>query len=190
MTKETYEQQMGEYKTNALLTTSEFTDETKKQLLENDNVLSMMDVGTLTKSVNDMLKSLDYIIIILIVSAAILAFVVLYNLANINIGERIREIATLKVLGFYDKEVDDYINKESIILTLVGIILGFIGGYALCNFLVKTCEPDMVRFIRHIHIQSYIYSGAITAIFSMIVNLMVHKTLKKVDMISSLKSIE
>lgn len=190
MTKETYEQQMGEYKTNALLTTSEFTDETKKQLLENDNVLSMMDVGTLTKSVNDMLKSLDYIIIILIVSAAILAFVVLYNLANINIGERIREIATLKVLGFYNKEVDDYINKESIILTLVGIILGFIGGYALCNFLVKTCEPDMVRFIRHIHIQSYIYSGAITAIFSMIVNLMVHKTLKKVDMISSLKSIE
>ena len=158
--------------------------------LTDNNVKSLTFVKANITRFENMIQSLDLVTWVLIISAGMLAFVVLYNLANINIGERIREIATLKVLGFYDKEVDDYINKESIILTLVGIILGFIGGYALCNFLVKTCEPDMVRFIRHIHIQSYIYSGAITAIFSMIVNLMVHKTLKKVDMISSLKSIE
>ena len=119
-----------------------------------------------------------------------LAFVVLYNLANVNIGERQREIATLKVLGFYDKEVDNYINKENIIFTIVGVILGLGFGVILTNSIIASIEIDMLKFMRHINLLSYVYSAIITILFSLTVNMIIHFILKKIDMIESLKSVE
>ena len=126
----------------------------------------------------------------LIVSSALLAFVVLYNLANVNISERVREIATLKVLGFYDKEVDNYINRESMILTFIGIVIGLILGFFLTGFVISTCETENMRFAKNILIHSYILSALITSVFSIIVNIATHFVLKKVNMVESLKSIE
>ena len=142
------------------------------------------------KTVSDMLNTMNYVVVILIVASALLAFVVLYNLANINIGERQREIATLKVLGFYDKEVDNYINKENIIFTIIGIVLGLILGTFLTTAIISSIEIDSLRFFRNINVMSYVYSAIITALFSMIVNWIIHFVLKKIDMIESLKSVE
>ena len=97
-----------------------------------------------------MMSSLNYVVIILIVSSGLLAFVVLFNLANINISERIRELATIKVLGFYDKEVFDYLNRETIILTIIGTILGLFGGYFLTYYILGTCEINVLRFIKNL----------------------------------------
>ena len=119
-----------------------------------------------------------------------LAFVVLYNLANINIIERKREIATLKVLGFYDYEVDSYIIKETIILTIIGIILGLISGLYLCYFIISSCETDNLMFLRNIEVPSYIISTIITISFTLLVNILTHFNLKKIDMIDSLKNVE
>ena len=148
-----------------------------------------MTADTMT-AVEDMLGSLNYVVIILIVASALLAFVVLYNLANINIGERQREIATLKVLGFYDKEVDNYINKENIIFTVIGVLLGLVFGYFLTDMIVLSVEIDKLRFIRRILPLSYVYAAVITILFSLIVNYIIHFVLKKIDMIESLKSVE
>ncbi len=185
-----YESTIGEYEVNTIMVNDKLTDEKKQEILNNENVLSLVDVQETMTGISDMLSSLNYVILVLIVSAALLAFVVLYNLANINIGERIREIATLKVLGFYDSEVDNYISKETRIFTVIGIILGLGAGYILCNFLISTCEVEIVRFVKEIKPLSYLYSIMITVLFTMIVNIIVHKTLKKVDMIESLKSVE
>ena len=141
-------------------------------------------------STSDMVKSLDLIIAVLVVLAAALSFVVLYNLSNINITERKREIATLKVLGFYNKEVDNYITRENMILTLLGIIPGFVLGYFLTFITIGTVEMENTRFIRDITIQSYLYSAIISIVFTLIVNFVTHFSLKKIDMIESLKSVE
>ena len=109
---------------------------------------------------DDMMRNLNYVVIILIVSAGMLAFVVLYNLANINISERIRELASLKVLGFYDKEVYDYVTRETAILTAIGIIFGLIGGYFLSIFIVKTCEIKCFKvWSRNKAAKLYIFSS-------------------------------
>lgn len=136
------------------------------------------------------MNSLNYVVVILIVSAGLLAFVVLYNLSNVNISERIRELATIKVLGFYDREVYSYITRETILLTIIGIILGLIGGYFLNFYIIGTCEIDMLRFVKVIDPLSYLYAILITAVFSIIVNIFTYFALKKIDMISSLKSVE
>ena len=190
MSKPLYENIIEKYETNTIIVKDKLSEEKKTEILNNENVFALMDVEETISSVEDMLESLNYVVIILIVSAALLAFVVLYNLANINIGERIREIATLKVLGFYNAEVDNYINKETRIFTAIGIILGMFAGYILCNFLISTCEVEMCRFVKEIKPLSYLYSILITVFFTFIVNLVVHKTLKKVNMIESLKSVE
>lgn len=139
---------------------------------------------------DDTLKSLNYVVVILIVSAGLLAFVVLYNLSNVNISERIRELATIKVLGFYDKEVYNYVTRETVILTLIGIILGMFGGYLLTYFILGTCEINMLRFSKIINPMSYVYSALITIVFTLIVNVVTYFALKKIDMIESLKSVE
>jgi len=108
----------------------------------------------------------------------------------INIGERQREIATLKVLGFYDKEVDNYINKENVIFTIIGIALGLVLGTFLTSAIISSIEIDRLRFTRNILTSSYIWSALITASFSFIVNKIIHFILKKIDMIESLKSVE
>ena len=126
----------------------------------------------------------------MIISAGLLAFVVLYNLANVNISERIRELATIKVLGFYDKEVYDYVGRETTILTIIGILLGLIAGYFLEMFILKTCELDILMFDTRISIWSYVYSASLTILFTLIVSVVTYFALKKIDMIESLKSVE
>ena len=137
-----------------------------------------------------MLESLNSVVLILIILSGALSFVVLYNLSYINISERKREIATLKVLGFTDREVDNYITKEMIILTIVGIIFGLGFGIVLTNFIITTVEVDMVRFLRNINLSSFIISSCLIMAFTLIVNGIIHFTLKKIDMIESLKSVE
>lgn len=173
-----------EYKNN------EKINEMSKEFLNNSDISSVTINDNTLNHVKDMLKSLNLVVMILIVSSALLAFVVLYNLSNVNVSERIREIATLKVLGFYDKEVDSYINRESFILTFIGIMIGLVAGYFLTGIVITTCEIDNMRFGRNILPISYIYSILITGLFSLVVNYVTHFVLKKVNMVESLKTIE
>ena len=194
MTKDFYSQNIKTYKTNMILAKSQVKNEDLTPILEKllklESVSSVQDTGATIMAINDMLSTINSVVIILVVSSALLNIVVLYNLANINIGERQREIATLKVLGFYDKEVDDYINKENIIFTVLGIGLGLILGYFLTDIVVHSVEIEKLRFLRNILPQSYIYSAIMTFIFSLLVDLVIHFVLKKIDMIESLKSVE
>ena len=136
------------------------------------------------------MMSLDAIVILLIVCAGGLAFVVLYNLANINITERVREIATIKVLGFYDGETSAYIYRENLISTLVGILVGLGAGKILHYFVVITSEVDLVLFNRRLVWWAYVLGALLTLAFAFIVNLVLHFKLKKIDMVESLKSVE
>lgn len=159
-------------------------------MLKNDSVLAVMMNGSSLNAMSDMLEIMDLVVIVLIVSAAALAFVVLYNLTNVNITERIREIATLKVLGFYDMEVANYIFRENIVLSLMGAAVGLLLGRALCMFVITTAEIDEVMFGRSIHAMSYVLAFVITVAFSLIVNAIMTKVLKKISMVESLKSVE
>lgn len=159
-------------------------------MLENENIPAVIMNASSLASIFDTLKIMDLVVLVLIASAAALAFVVLYNLTNVNITERIREIATLKVLGFYDLEVSSYVFRESIVLSLVGALAGLGLGYALCMFVITTAELDEMMFGRNIHATSYLLAFLVTAAFSLIVNLIMTKVLKKVSMVESLKSVE
>ena len=135
-------------------------------------------------------QHIGIVIVVLIVSAGMLAFVVLYNLNNINITERQRELATLKVLGFYDKEVSQYVLRENILLTIAGIIFGSGFGVLLHRYIIVTVEVDAVMFGRDIRPVSFLYCAVITCIFSVVVNWFMHRKLTKIDMVESLKSVE
>lgn len=161
-----------------------------ERLLKDDMVESVQMAGALQRTVQDMLKSLDMVIWVLIISAGLLAFVVLYNLNNINITERRRELATLKVLGFYDGEVAAYVYRENIYLTVIGIGVGVVLGIILHRYVILTCEIDMMMFGRNIRVMSYVYSVLITVLFSLFVNLVMFFRLRKIDMVESLKSVE
>lgn len=196
MSKELYQKTYKtDYKTNVILLKGnnlsvEQVENMSKEFMKENEVSSVSAMSTLTEMINNMLKSLNFVVIVLIVTAGMLAFVVLYNLSNINISERIRELATIKVLGFYDKEVYNYISRETVILTIIGILLGLVGGYFLNYFIITTCEINMLRFVKVIHPISYIYSICITVGFTLIVNVVTYFALKKIDMIESLKSVE
>jgi len=136
------------------------------------------------------LESVNFAVIIIIASAAALAFVVLYNLTNINMTERKRELATLKVLGFYDRELSAYVYRENILLTFFGILTGLAAGKFLHQWLVLTVEIDMLMFGRTVHLISYGCAAALTALFTVLVNLAAHRKLKKIDMVESLKTLE
>lgn len=159
-------------------------------LVANPTVANVLNSKTLVTMIDDTMGSLNLVVLILIVSSAILAFVVMYNLANINISERKREIATLKVLGFYDQEVAAYITKENIIFTGLGILIGLFSGVYLCHFIISTCETDTLMFIRHVNTISFVYAAGLTIIFTLIVNVITHFSLKKIDMIDALKQVE
>ena len=165
-------------------------NEISRDILKFDGVASVTIIDTLMKTVSNMLNTMNYVVVILIVASALLAFVVLYNLANVNISERIRELATIKVLGFYDREVYNYVGRETTILTGIGMFFGILIGKALTVFILKTCELDQIMFGTTIKIQSYIYSLLLTVVFTLLVNITTYFALKKVDMIESLKSIE
>ena len=158
--------------------------------LELSAVAGMTFYSETADRINKMLTSLDTVIYVLVIAAGLLAFVVLYNLNNININERKRELATLKVLGFYDKEVDSYVNRENIILTIIGSVFGIFIGFLLHRFVIVTAEIDLMMFGREIKPISYLYSAALTFAFSFIVNAVMSFRLKKIDMVESLKSVE
>lgn len=192
--KETFEEN-NEYSPNVIYLNlnniSEGVEEKlSKELMEKDEILNVTFVQELLNSANNMLTSLNKVILIIIILSASLSFVVLYNLSNININERKREISTLKVLGFYDKEVDNYITKENTIFTIFGILLGLFAGYFLTKAVIITVEIEKARFLHHISLNSYIYTTIITTIFTIVVNIVTHFNLKKIDMIASLKSVD
>ena len=170
--------------------TREQMEEAGEKILARDEVLSLSYMKDIEKRLNDMLKSLNLVIIVLIVSAGMLAFVVLYNLNTINIAERKRELATLRVLGFYNPEVAAYVYRENILLTLIGTIVGAGLGKILHLFIIETVEVPAAMFGRIINLPSYIYSFLFTILFSMIVNGVMYFKLRKIDMVESLKSIE
>ena len=130
------------------------------------------------------------VVLVMLVAAGALAFVVLYNLTNINVSERVREIATIRVLGFYDRETNNYIFRENIILSFIGMLIGLGLGVILNNFIITTVETDIVMFGRGIDPSSYIFACLFTMAFTLIVNLFMAPVIKKVDMVESLKSIE
>ncbi len=160
------------------------------KLLTMDGVLNVSYTSSIEGRLDDMLKSLNLVIVVLIVSAGMLAFVVLYNLNNINITERQRELATLKVLGFYDGEVASYVYRENILLTIIGSVVGMVLGNLLHRYIILTVEVEEAMFGRQIHWQSYLYSFLFTVAFSLFVNWVMFYKLKKIDMVESLKSVE
>ena len=155
-----------------------------------DAALSVTYTGNTKEQLDNMLTALDSVIGVLILSAGMLAFVVLYNLNNININERKRELATIKVLGFYDKEVSAYVYRENILLTILGSIFGIFLGILLHRFIIVTVEVDVCMFGRNISVFSYVISALITYGFSILVNGVMYFKLKKIDMVESLKSVE
>lgn len=192
--KNTYNNLFNNYKINSVLISLKDKDKNSKEFdkkyISNGYALTIVDNDDMKNSMNDMLGSIDSIVAILIIAAASLAFVVLYNLSNINISERKREIATLKVLGFYPSEVDKYINRETVLLTILGIGIGLLFGSYLSHFIISTCEPDYIMFDRHVYTLSYFYSLFITVIFTIIVTIVTHFNLKKINMVTSLKNVE
>ncbi len=159
-------------------------------VMKTEGALSINYAKELENTLNKMLGSLDVVLVVLVVSAGMLAFVVLYNLNNINITERQRELATLKVLGFYNKEVSSYVYRENIILSILGTILGMVLGKMLHRFVIVTVEVETAMFGRNINFRSFVYSFLITMGFSFLVNGVMYFKLKKINMVESLKSVE
>lgn len=168
----------------------EVAEEIGEEALKKDGALSVSYTRDYESQIEDMLGSLNMVIVVLVISAGLLAFVVLYNLNNINITERKRELATLKVLGFYPKEVAEYVYRENILLTVLGSVVGGGLGKILHRFIIETVEVDSAMFGRNIDLSSYIFGFLITIGFSMFVNGVMYFKLKKIDMVESLKSVE
>lgn len=166
------------------------TTEVGESVLEEDGALSVTYTADFELQLNDMLGSLNIVLAVLVISAGLLAFVVLYNLNNINITERKRELATLKVLGFYPGEVAMYVYRENVILTVLGAFVGMIFGKFLHQFVIVTVEIDTAMFGRNIDFSSFVYGFLITVGFSILVNGVMYFKLKKIDMVESLKSVE
>ena len=160
------------------------------ELMDNDIVKSVSFYSGLVNNFDNMISSLNIVVIVLIVSAGALAFVVLYNLTNVNVSERLREIATIKVLGFYDNEVSAYVYRENLVLTAIGSVVGLVLGTILHRFIMITVEFDAMMFGRNINILSYLIAVVITMGFAILVNLVMYKKLKKIPMVESLKSVE
>ena len=193
---ELYEQKMGETpdfnEVNAVCKVEDEAarKELSQKLLDQDGISTVSFTEEISSKFDDMIQSLNNITIVLIVCAGMLAFIVLYNLTNINVMERQREIATIKVLGFFDKEVNAYIYRETALLTLIGCALGLGLGVILTQFVIQTVEVNMVMFGRTIEPMSFLWSILFTLVFSVIVNLVMNRKLKKIDMVESLKSVD
>ena len=159
-------------------------------ILGQDNIATVRLMNDVSESFQNMLQSLDAVVVVLIVCAGMLAFIVLYNLTNINVTERQREIATIKVLGFYDKEVNAYIYRETALLSVLGCAVGLVAGIFMHGFVIQTVEVDMVMFGRLVHPISFVWSAALTMLFSVLVNLVMYKKMQKISMVESLKSVD
>lgn len=174
-----------------LKNTSEATEELTSQNLKTiDKINSVSFTNNVKVDFNRSMDSINSVVLILIISAGILAFVVIYNLTNININERRRELATIKLLGFYNNELAAYIYRENIILTVLGSLAGIFIGIFLDNYVVSTAETNVMMFMRNISPIYFLYSILLTIFFSIIVNVAMYKRFDKIDMIESLKSAE
>lgn len=196
MTDEYYEEVFKEpVENNAILLayTEEngiVSDVVSTDMMAMDGVATFSHIATLRDTFTESMVSIDYAVIIVIVAAAVLAFVVLYNLTNINITERTRELATLKVLGFYDVETSAYVYRENVFLTFFGILMGLVMGRYLHSWLILTVEVNHVMFGRTAPVYAYVYAAVLTVVFSAVVNVVAHFKLKNVDMVESLKTVE
>lgn len=196
LTPELYEKCFGEkpvYNEVLYQTTEEYEDQAHgmgEEFLRLEGALSVSYTDTIAAQLENMLSALDLVIVVLIISAGLLAFVVLYNLNNININERRRELATIKVLGFFDGEVSAYVYRENILITFISIAAGVLMGIVLHRFVIETVEVDACMFGRNINLPSFITASLFTAAFSIFVNVVMHFKLKKIDMVESLKSVE
>ena len=161
-----------------------------RALMRVEGVRSAQNKAAFARSFRKTMEVVDAAVMVIVLSAAALAFVVLYNLTNINVTERIRELATIKVLGFYDPEVAMYVYRENLVLTLIGIALGQLFGKYLCAFLIRTVEMDIVMFGRDPHLTDYLLSVVLSLLFAALVNLMMYARIRKIDMVQALKSVE
>lgn len=196
MSEEMYRQAFSEKPEYTLLLTdfaddsSEAREATAQQLLGDDGVSYVSYLSSISESFSNMLSSIDYIVIVIIICAGLLAGIVLYNLTNINVCERKKELATLKVLGFHEAETAMYIYRETLLLTLMGAAAGLVVGIWLHAFVIKTVEVDLVMFGRSVYPMSFVYSAAMTVVFSLIVDVIMLKKLRAIDMVESMKANE
>ena len=165
-------------------------DSVSNGLVNREGVSGVVSNTGIRDNFNNTIESLDFVVLVMILAAGALSFIVLYNLTNVNISERIREIATIKVLGFYDKEVAAYIFRENVLLTVIGMFAGLLLGVVFHQFIMITVEMDYVMFGRSINTMSYVYAGLLTVGFSLLVNWAMYFKLKKVQMVESLKSVD
>lgn len=161
-----------------------------KKVLSQNGVTAVYISSDMLTRFKDTIKSVNYVVIILIISAGLLSFIVLYTLTNINISERMREIATIKVLGFYDREVSAYVFKENVILTLIGSVIGLVLGYYLSIFVIRTAEVDVIMFGREIYPLSFVAAAFLTIVFAFFVNFVMLKKIKNINMVEALKTVE
>lgn len=195
VSKEFFNKNIEDYYTNTVILRNEKHDaeterDSTEKILSLDNIETVILSSAIMNRLSVMTSSLNYVVIILVVAAALLNFIVLYNLSNLNISERSREIATIKVLGFYDREVYGYLDRETVILTFIGIILGLFAGHYLNALIVKTCEVDLIRFTTNLSTASYVISALISLVFAFLINIITYFSLKRVNMTESLKSVE
>lgn len=204
MTESLYEKTFGEkpaynFVTAKLADSVKNLEETKRNseksriatdLMKRDDISVVVYTSQGVESFDSIIKGLDALVYIFIGAAGLLAFLVLYNLSNININERVRELATIKVLGFYDREVSNYIDRENVVLTVLGMALGLLLGIPLHRFVISVAEVNIVMFGRSLDPSSFLIAAAATAVFAVLVNLLMHRKLKKLSMVESLKSVE
>ena len=171
-------------------TSDDFEHQLGQKLMDINGVDSVTFYSSLQENFTDMITSISMVVVVLVISAAALAFVVLYNLSNVNISERTREIATIKVLGFTSRETSQYVNRESILLTMIGAAVGLIVGIFLHNLIMNLAEMDDVMFGRTIKPISFVISFALTMVFAIIINLVMQRKLKQIQMVESLKAVE
>lgn len=192
MTQKLYESLFGMYVPNGMLAhlSAACSDQTAyaETLLDNDSVLSTVSIAALREDFG--FDLINEVVLLLIVMAGGLAFVVLFTLSNTNISERVRELATIKVLGFYDNEIYQYVNKETLILTGVGILIGLPVGRVISGLLTTVLNMPSIHFAVHIEPVSYLFSAAITFLFAIIVNWITNRTLNRINMVEALKSVE
>jgi putative ABC transport system permease protein len=180
---------------NALyMTLNETEGEAKRELkdaiLDQEAAYAIVDIATNKDDVSDMLQSLNTVVLVIILASSLLVVIVLYNLTNINISERIREISTIKVLGFYPKEVTAYIYRETYLLTLLGILIGFAGGRVLHLMIIRIFAPAQILMIQSMHWSRLLLAGGITLFFSIVVMFLMHRKMDRIVMIDALKSVE
>lgn len=194
MDRQTYEKNIDKFNINVcyvkLDNIENEKDLTADLLKNNSNIISSVSSKSVLERFSKIFGALDNVVVILVIFSGALSFVVLYNLVYVSISERQKEIATLKVLGFNHKEVDSYIIKEETIISIVGILIGLLVGTWYSYIIIETLEVSSVQFIKEISLKSYLCTFAFMILFKLIVNFRVHFTLKKIDMIESLKSIE